>query len=291
MITEVFREKSPLSNKDSFILFERTKSSFTFPIHVHNVWELNFVEHAAGAQRIVGDSDEIIGEKDLVLITNTELKHAWQNGNCRSNDIHEITIQFHPNLFSSPAFQKSQFDSIMKMMAKAEHGLAFGMTDINRILPILRMIPTERGFYSVMKFFILLYELSLSEDARVLSKNPSPEYTESDYQMKKILDYLNKNLSNPITIDELAQYMGMSLSTLSRFLKKNTNHNFTDFLQEYRINTVVRELNNNEKECIMDIASRCGFVSPSYFYKIFKKYKGVTPQEYRENYQRMQVII
>lgn len=57
MITEVFREKSPLSIKDSFILFERTKSSFTFPIHVHNVWELNFVENASGAQRIVGDSE------------------------------------------------------------------------------------------------------------------------------------------------------------------------------------------------------------------------------------------
>lgn len=291
MITDVFREKSPLSNKDSFILFERTKSSFTYPIHVHTIWELNFVEHAAGAQRIVGDSVETIGEKDLVLITNTELKHAWLNGNCQSNGIHEITIQFPPSLFSSPAFQKSQFDSIMKMLTKAEHGLAFGPAEINRILPILRMISTERGFYSVMKFFILLHELSLSEDVRVLSKNVSSEYTESDFQMKKVLDYITKNLSNPITIDELAQYMGMSLSTLSRFLKKNTKHNFTDFLQEYRINTVVRELNNNEKECIMDVAFRCGFVSQSYFYKVFKKYKGMTPQEYRENYQRMRVII
>lgn len=291
MMTEVFREKSPLAAKDSFILFERTKSSFTFPIHVHDVWELNFVENAAGAMRIVGDSNEIISEKDLVLITNTELKHAWQNGDCRSNDIHEITIQFSPSLFSSPTFQKKQFDSIMKMMTKAEHGLVFGMAEINRILPILRMISTEKGFYSVMKFFILLYELSLSEDVRMLSKNESPEYTETDYQMKKILDYISKNISNQITIDELAQYMGMSLSTLSRFLKKNTNHSFTDFLQEYRINSVVRELNSNEKECIMDIASRCGFVSQSYFYKVFKKLKGVTPQEYRENYQRMRVII
>ena len=291
MITEVFREKSPLSIKDSFILFERTKSSFTFPIHVHNVWELNFVENASGALRIVGDSEETIGEKDLVLITNTELKHAWMNGNCCSNDIHEITLQFHPSLFSNPAFQKNQFDSIMKMMAKAEHGLAFGQAEINRIQPIMRMISTEKGFYSVIKFFILLHELSLSEDVRVLSKNISPQYTEADYQMKKILDYISKNLADPITIDELAQYMGMSLSTLSRFLKKNTNRNFTDFLQEYRINSVVRELNNNEKECIMDIASRCGFVSQSYFYKVFKKFKGVTPQEYRENYQRMRVII
>lgn len=291
MITEVFREKSPLSNKDSFILFERTKSSFTFPIHVHNVWELNFVENAAGAQRIVGDSEEIIGEKDLVLITSTELKHAWMNGDCRSNDIHEITIQFPPSLFSNPAFQKTQFDSVMKMMAKAEHGLAFGLADINRVLPILRMISTEKGFYSVMKFFILLHELSLSENVRVLSKNASAQYTESDYQMKKVLDYVTKNLCNQITVDELALYMGMSVSTLSRFLKKNTGHGFTDFLQEFRINSVVRELNNNEKESIMDIASRCGFVSQSYFYKVFKKYKNVTPQEYRENYQRLRVII
>lgn len=291
MITEVFREKSPLSNKDSFILFERTKSSFTFPIHVHNVWELNFVENAAGAQRIVGDSEETIGEKDLVLVTSTELKHAWLNGKCHSNDIHEITIQFHPSLFSNPAFQKNQFDSVMKMMAKAEHGLVFGPADISRVLPIMRMISTEKGFYSVMKFFILLHELSLSEDVRVLSKSASSQYTESDYQMKKILDYISQNLCNQITIDELAQYMGMSLSTLSRFLKKNTGHSFTDFLQEYRINSVVRELNNNEKESIMDIASRCGFVSQSYFYKVFKKYKNVTPQEYRENYQRLRVII
>ena len=149
------------------------------------------------------------------------------NGNCRSNDIHEITLQFHPSLFSNPAFQKNQFDSIMKMMAKAEHGLAFGQAEINRIQPIMRMISTEKGFYSVIKFFILLHELSLSEDVRVLSKNISPQYTEADYQMKKILDYISKNLADPITIDELAQYMGMSLSTLSRFLKKNTNRIIT----------------------------------------------------------------
>lgn len=291
MITEIFKEKSPLSAKDSFILFERTKSSFTFPIHTHNVWELNFVENATGARRIVGNSDEFIGEKDLVLITNTELKHAWQNGNCHSDNIHEITIQFHPNLLSTPAFQKKQFASITKMLAKAEYGLAFGMAEINRTLPLLRMIPTERGFYSVMKFFILLHELSLSEDVRTLSKSTSLEYTESDLQMKKVLDYIDKHISAPLTIDDMARHMGMSQSTLSRFFNKNTRHNFTDFVQEYRINTVIREFSYNEKESIMDIASRCGFVSQSHFYKVFKKLKGVTPQEYRANYRRIQVIV
>ena len=92
MLIDVFKEKTPLSDRDTFLLFERTKSSFTFPVHTHDVWELNFVEHAAGARRVVGDSDEVIGEQDLVLIANTELEHAWKDGNCRSTDIHEITI-------------------------------------------------------------------------------------------------------------------------------------------------------------------------------------------------------
>ena len=125
----------------------------------------------------------------------------------------------------------------------------------------------------------------------VLSKTVSQQYTETDYQMKKILEFVSNNLANPITMEDLAKHVGMSISTLSRFLKKNTQHSFTDFLQEYRINSVIRELNNNEKISIMDVAARCGFASQSYFYKVFKKYKGVTPQEYRENYHRALVII
>ena len=267
MLVDIFKEKTPLTERDTFLLFERTKASFTFPVHTHEVWELNFVEHAAGARRVVGDSDEIIGEQDLVLIANTELEHAWLDGACRSRDIHEITIQFPPTLFDSPVFQKKQFDSIM------------------------RMIATEKGFYSVMKFFILLYELSLSHEVRTLSSKVSQEISEGDRLMQKMLGYIDKHLAQTITTDELANYLGMSSSTFFRFLKRNTRHSFTEFLQEYRINRIVHELNSNSKDPIMDIASRYGFVSQSYFYKVFRKYKGITPQEYRENYQRVRVIV
>ena len=56
--TELFKEVSPLSSKDCFILIERQKTNFNFPIHIHPECELNFIENAKGAQRIVGDSIE-----------------------------------------------------------------------------------------------------------------------------------------------------------------------------------------------------------------------------------------
>lgn len=67
--TELFKEVSPLSAKDCFILIERQKSNFNFPIHIHPEYELNYIENAKGAQRIVGDSIEEIEEEELVLVT------------------------------------------------------------------------------------------------------------------------------------------------------------------------------------------------------------------------------
>lgn len=63
--TELFKEVSPLSAKDCFILIERQKSNFNFPIHIHPEYELNYIENAKGAQRIVGDSIEEIEEEEL----------------------------------------------------------------------------------------------------------------------------------------------------------------------------------------------------------------------------------
>lgn len=67
--TELFKEVSPLSAKDCFILIERQKSNFNFPIHIHPEYELNYIENAKGAQRIVGDSIEEIEEEEPVPVS------------------------------------------------------------------------------------------------------------------------------------------------------------------------------------------------------------------------------
>lgn len=50
-------------------------------------------------RRVVGDSAEVIGDYDLVLITGKELEHVWEQHECTSRDIREITIQFSSDLF------------------------------------------------------------------------------------------------------------------------------------------------------------------------------------------------
>lgn len=43
MSLSIFRETSPLDNRDCFVVFERQKTSFTFPIHIHPEYEFNYV--------------------------------------------------------------------------------------------------------------------------------------------------------------------------------------------------------------------------------------------------------
>lgn len=68
----VIREITPLSEKDCFYIADRRKSEFTYPMHCHKEFELNFVINASGVLRIVGDSAEVIGDYDLVLITSPD---------------------------------------------------------------------------------------------------------------------------------------------------------------------------------------------------------------------------
>ena len=129
----VLHEISPLGENDILYIADRHKKEFTYPIHNHQVFELNFVEHATGVRRIVGDSNEVIGEYDLVLITSLELEHVWMQNECQTDDIHEITVQFRFNLSNDGIFGKNPFKHIYHMLNEARKGLVFPMETIMKV--------------------------------------------------------------------------------------------------------------------------------------------------------------
>ena len=94
MEDKVLRELPPLLENDFMYVADRRKREFPYPIHKHEVFELNYVENGEGVLRIVGDSSETISNRELVLITSPDLEHVWAQGTCHSDEIREITVQF-----------------------------------------------------------------------------------------------------------------------------------------------------------------------------------------------------
>ena len=293
--TELFKEVSPLSSKDCFILIERQKTNFNFPIHIHPECELNFIENAKGAQRIVGDSIEEIDEEELVLVTNPHLEHAWKDYRNVSKNIHEITIQFHPDLLTDTFLNKNQMISIRQLFRHAERGVAFSRESIAKVRPLLKTLTCENdSFYSLIKLLIILHELSIDKGMRELSTgqfaaNVMHQHS-SDESLGRVMDYLSRHYSEVIRLSEVAEMVNMSESSFCRFFKQHTSKSFIDFLTDIRLGAASRALIDSSLS-IAEIGYDCGFNNLSNFNRIFKKKKGVTPSEFRDNYSKNKTII
>lgn len=291
--SRVIHEITPLMGKDALYIADRRKKEFTYPIHNHEVFELNFVEHAAGVRRIVGDSNEVIGDYDLVLITSPDLEHVWEQNTCTSDDIREITVQFYLDLSDDGFLSRNPFHSLQKMLKEARKGLSFPMDAIMRVYQQLDTLSSVKdGFYAVMQFLTILYELSRSEGARTLatSSYAKVEVESDSRRVLKVKNYIAKNYMDEIRLNTLADIAGMSPSAFSRFFKLHTGRNLSDYIIEMRLGYASRMLVDTARS-IAEISFQSGFNNLSNFNRIFKKKKGCSPSEFRENYHKTRVIV
>lgn len=291
-MSDVLEEITPLSEKDCFHIVDRHKAKFTYPLHQHREYELNFVENASGVKRIVGDSVEEIGDYDLVLICSENLEHVWDNGRCGSRDIREVTIQFSPELLSGGLISKNQFSSIMKMFRDANHGISFPLHAIMRVYGVLDGLASEpQGFIRFLKFLWLLYMLSVS-DYRILSSSSfsHAERNPESRRVKKVKQYINDHYTETLKLEDMARLVGMTPTSFSRFFKLRTGKTLSDYVLDIRLGFAARMLVDSTKN-ISEICFECGFNNLSNFNRIFKGRRGVTPKEFRSMFKKKKVIV
>ena len=102
---------------------------------------------------------------------------------------------------------------------------------------------------------------------------------ESDRTMLKILDYIDANLTEKITLTEVASLAGLTDSSFSRWFSRCCGISFKKYVMTRRIELAVSLLETTHRK-VIDIAQDCGFSSISGFYDAFKKITGTTPNQY-----------
>lgn len=294
METKVLHEITPLDEHDFMYVADRHKKEFTYPIHCHELIELNFVEHAAGCRRVMGDSSEVIGDYDLVLITSPQLEHVWEQHECHSEDIHEVTIQFRLNFEDEQSpFKTNPFSSIYKMLMRAKKGLAFPMPAIMQVYPrIIGLSKIKEGFLGVQELFSILYELSRFDDARELASSAFAKVdVESDSRrVLKVKSYIENHYKDDLRLSQLADLVGMTPSAFSRFFKLRTGKNLAEYIVDVRLGFAARRLVDTS-DSVAEICYCCGFNTLSNFNRLFRKRKGCNPTEFREKYCKTKIIL
>lgn len=109
--------------------------------------------------------------------------------------------------------------------------------------------------------------------------NFSPQnYTKPDKQMNKILDYIDSNITEKLTLKQMAELSNLTETSFSRYFLKCNGITFKNYVTTRKIEHAVNLLNNTDTN-VIDVAYECGFSSISGFYDAFKKVTGTTPNK------------
>ncbi len=117
----------------------------------------------------------------------------------------------------------------------------------------------------------LLEYMTVIITARTQNENPI---------IKKVCDYINENIAENISLEQMAQYVNVSSFYLSKLFKEEKGVTFINFLSDKRLEKSRLMLKNTEKS-IKEITAETGYNDQNYFSRLFKNKFGVSPTEYR----------
>lgn len=101
--------------------------------------------------------------------------------------------------------------------------------------------------------------------------------------IREAKSYIQENYMNPVTLEELSNYIGFNATYFSSLFKKDTGYTFLEYLSETRMNKA-KQLLKETNFSIAVICEQVGYKDIKHFTKTFAKYTGLKPNEYRKLY-------
>ncbi|MEN2435344.1 AraC family transcriptional regulator [Weeksellaceae bacterium A-14] len=279
----ILREILTISPEDTFLIFDRIKKTFDFPIHHHPEIEINFIYKGKGNRRIVGDHVGEIGETEIVMV-GPHLPHCWTNYRCKYKRIHEITVQFNKDFFDEPLMKRHIMKPIDNLIKNSIRGILFSQETSTKLKEHFMNLSQLKGFDAFLEMMYILNELAQDKDYTLLSSySIELETFSDDDSMKTIHDYVHKNYDKKITLEDVSELVNMSPVTFNRFIKKRSGKTFINYLNEIRIGYAARWLIEKDLT-VSEIAFECGFNNIANFNKIFKSIRNCTPTEFKSKF-------
>ncbi len=166
------------------------------------------------------------------------------------------------------------FQMLIKLFYKGIQ--VFNITDF-REFSQENLIPQKQFFYSISGAFTYLGDIF----QLLLKRCMEEKEDQSTRPVRNAQAYVEEHYMEPVTLEEIARHVGLNETYLSSVFKKQTGKSLIDFLTHVRVQHA-KELLINHHKSVNEIAEEVGFNDAKYFTKRFKKYTGLSPNEYRK---------
>lgn len=268
-------------------VLNREESFFQSPFHSHPELELVYVKESFG-KRIIGNSVMPFEPGDMVFL-GSDLPHVWLNDEMYYQGIstlkaNAIVVYFSKDIFGPAFYELKETQKINELFFQAGKGISIIGKTNKQIAKKLEKLLLKKDFEVIIGLFEILSLLSESQD-RVYINN---ETYSSGYQdskkdrLSEVFQYVNENFKKDILLIEIAAIANMTPTSFCRMFKLKTKKSFVEYLNEIRVSKACKFLLETDLS-MSEIAYESGYKTASNFNKLFKKFMGMTPSEFKKS--------
>lgn len=265
-------------NKRVVMLYDNVETE-AYPVHWHNAVEI-IIPLTNDFAVVSGDKEYNLKEKEILIIPPGEL-HSMparegrriffqcDNSQLGGNPILDSLLP----VFSSSVYIAPEPDRELYLIARK------GILDIYSDYYSKSPVADARIYMNLLNILTAVRESQL----RQVGNNEIGENISSDdsAKLKYVMNYINHNFTEELSLDTLAAIAGYSKFHFSRLFKKYNNMSCIHYISCKRIK-MAEQLLCDPEISITDIAMRSGFSSLTTFNRIFKAHKNCTPSEFRK---------
>jgi beta-xylosidase/AraC-like DNA-binding protein len=225
----------------------------------------------------------VLKEQDVLVINRNQLFQAKGN-HTNKVLVLDISDSFMDRYY--PDYRNSRFEVFSQ---EIEMGREIMLDKMRKLLVELMITYSRKDESYQIEMQGYICDILLILIRRFKQRGTAIEKMDAnDIRLTKMVDYLEKNYHQVITLEDMAQKFYLSTGYLSRYFKQKMGMGFNRFLMEIRLKHSVKDLVYTD-DTISQIAMKNGFANSKSFSKLFKERYEVTPHIYRENHSEAQI--
>ena len=279
-------QRLPQDFDKSFIVFREFGDYFPCPWHYHPEYELVLVIRSKG-RRMVGDHIGYFENEDLVFM-GPYLPHVWVNDPLFFNGESDhpadaIVIHFSEDFLGEGFFKIPEMESFKNFLRLSNQGLAIHGKSRKEINAVMKKMIPMNAVQRLSALISIFDMLSRTTEYEALASQGFVQKTtlQSSDHFRRINEYIMMNFQEEISLPEVAEVANMAVTTFCNFFKENFRVTFVEYVNTLRVGYACKLLAESDLH-IVEIAYKCGFNNLANFNRQFKKYKNMTPSEYRK---------
>lgn len=266
----------------TFSIAHLYKEEKAMDMHIHDCYEI-YYSISGGKQFLIDNRFYAIAPGDLFIINQYESHKLTQIDSM----VHErIVLSIHPDYTKKISTPETDLDHCFTNRGEHfQHKISLNKEQQKRFLYFVNKITSAEGFAhdiieqaAFMELMVMINALSVATGAKDELLPDSMATYKYNHQVDDILAYINQNISNDISIEQIAGEFFLSESYICRIFKSATGTTIGKYITARRISIAKALL--NEGVSVSEAFERSGFTDYSNFFKAFTKAVGVSPKKY-----------